>query len=162
MGKHQPALLGGLFIGVLSSLPVISLANCCCLWVLAGGVLVVYLQQQNTPTPVVTGDAAIGGLIAGVVGGLIVCIVQTITMKAAGPMILEQMRSQMSENQHMPPAMQQFMERLFTGQGLTLIMFAMILPLYSVFGMLGSLLGLVFFRKKMPPQAPPAPPPLVG
>ena len=83
MGKHQPALLGGLFIGVLSSLPVISIANCCCLWVLAGGVLVVYLQQQNTPVPVITGDAAIGGLIAGAVGGLIVCIVQMLTMKAA-------------------------------------------------------------------------------
>ena len=52
MQKHQPALLGGLFIGVLSVLPIVSAANCCCLWVIVGGVLVVYLQQQKKPTPV--------------------------------------------------------------------------------------------------------------
>ena len=77
-------------------------------------------------------------------------------------MILESMRSQWAENPQMPPAAKQFIERLLTGQGLTLIMFVMILPLYSVFGTLGALLGLVFFRKKSPPQAPPAQPPLVG
>ena len=32
--KLQPALLGGLFIGVLSALPIISAGNCfCCMWV---------------------------------------------------------------------------------------------------------------------------------
>jgi len=29
-----------------------------------------------------------------------------------------------------------------------------VLPLFSVFALLGSLLGLVFFRKKTPPQPP--------
>jgi hypothetical protein len=154
MGKHQPALLGGLFIGVLSSLPFVNIANCCCLWVLGGGMLVVYLQQQNTPMPVQTSDAAVGGLIAGAVGGLIVCLVNMVFMSAASPMMLENMRSQMSQSQ-MPPQAQQFIERMFTGQGLTLIMFVLVLPLFSVFGLLGSLLGLAFFRKKMPPQAPP-------
>ena len=154
MGKHQPALLGGLFIGVLSNLPFVNFANCCCLWVLAGGALVVYLQQQNTPVPVQTGDAAIGGLIAGAVGGLIVCLVQLVMMQTAGPLVFEQMRGQMSNNPQMPPEAIAFIERLMTGQGLALIMFAAVLPLFSVFGLLGSLLGLVFFRKKTPPQAP--------
>jgi hypothetical protein len=155
MGKHQPALLGGLFIGVLSSLPFVSIANCCCLWVLAGGCLVVYLQQQNTPLPVQTGDAAIGGLIAGAIGGLIVCIVNSIFMKAANPAIFEHLRS----NPQMPPEAAQFMERLMSGNGITLMMFAAVLPMFAVFGMLGSLLGLLFFRKKTPPQMQtPAPP----
>ena len=35
--KLQPALLGGVTIGVLSALPVINLANCCCAWILFGG-----------------------------------------------------------------------------------------------------------------------------
>ena len=35
--KFQPALYGGLFIGVLSALPIINIGNCCCLWVTAGG-----------------------------------------------------------------------------------------------------------------------------
>ena len=59
MSRYQPALLGGLFIGVLSALPVVNIANCCCLWVICGGVLTVYLQQQNLPTPVATSDAAV-------------------------------------------------------------------------------------------------------
>ena len=61
--KTQPALLGGLFIGVLSALPVVNLGNCCCcLWVVAGGALAVYLLQQNDPAPVSTADAATVGL----------------------------------------------------------------------------------------------------
>jgi hypothetical protein len=44
-----PALLGGLFIGVLSSLPYIKGGNvCCCLWVISGGMLAAWLMQQNT------------------------------------------------------------------------------------------------------------------
>jgi len=42
--KLQPALLGGTFLGILSALPIVSAANlCCCLWVVAGGVLAAYL-----------------------------------------------------------------------------------------------------------------------
>ena len=41
--KLQPALFGGLFIGVLSALPIISAGNClCCMWVVAGGMLATY------------------------------------------------------------------------------------------------------------------------
>jgi hypothetical protein len=154
MGKYQPALLGGLFIGVLSSLPFVNVANCCCLWVLGGGVLVVYLQQQNTPMPVVTSDAAVGGLIAGALGGLILCLVNVMFMSVASPAMWEHMRSQMNNSQ-MPPEAAQFVERLMTGQGLAVVLFATVLPLFAVFGMLGSLLGLAIFRKKTPPQPPP-------
>ena len=37
MGRHTPALLGGLFIGVIASLPVVG--ACCCLWCICGGML---------------------------------------------------------------------------------------------------------------------------
>jgi len=162
MGKHQPALLGGLFIGVLSSLPVVNLANCCCLWVLAGGALVVYLQQQQTPLPVETGNAAIGGLIAGAVGGVLVCAVQLVWMQFAGPAMFESMRSEMASNPQMPPQAIQMMEKFMQGGGLSILMFAMIVPLFAVFAMLGSLLGLLFFRKKQPPMAPPQQQPFGG
>ncbi|MDO8680687.1 MAG: DUF5518 domain-containing protein, partial [Acidobacteriota bacterium] len=69
--KTQPALLGGLAIGVLSALPVISLANCCCAWILFGGALAAYLMQQNHPEPVNAGDGAIVGLLAGIVGAFV-------------------------------------------------------------------------------------------
>ena len=151
MGKHQPALLGGVFIGVLSALPYVNAANCCCLWVIGGGVLVVYLQQQASPTPVATGDAVIGGLIAGALGGVIVTVANALLMKATGPMILEQMRSQ---SEQMPPEVMAWMERLFSGSGigLMMIMMAVCIPVFAIFSMLGSFLGLAIFRKKTPPQ----------
>ena len=43
----QAVLLGGLFIGVLSALPIINLANCCCLWIVGGGAIAAYLGQQE-------------------------------------------------------------------------------------------------------------------
>jgi hypothetical protein len=50
------------------------------------------------------------------------------------------------------------MTRLFTGSSMGVLMFAFNIPIYSIFGMLGALLGLAIFRKKMPPQMPPPPP----
>ena len=151
MGKHQPALLGGVFIGVLSALPYVNAANCCCLWVIGGGVLVVYLQQQASPTPVATGDAAIGGLIAGAIGGFISTVAQALLMRATGPMILEEMRNQSAQ---MPPEVMAWMERLFSGSGIgvAMILMAICIPVFAIFAMLGSFLGLAIFRKKTPPQ----------
>lgn len=62
--KTQPALLGGVAIGVLSALPVINLANCCCAWILFGGGLAAYLMQQSYPHRVNVGDGALVGLMA--------------------------------------------------------------------------------------------------
>ena len=45
----QAPLLGGLFIGILSALPVISWGNCCCLWVVSGGVLAAYSTPGFDP-----------------------------------------------------------------------------------------------------------------
>ena len=58
--RLQPAIWGGLFIGVLSALPLVNAVNCCCcLWVLVGGALAAYLRQQNNPYQI---DAAEGQL----------------------------------------------------------------------------------------------------
>ena len=68
--KLQPAVLGGLLIGVLSALPFISALNaCCCLWVLAGGLLTTYLLQERSTAPVTAGEAAVAGLLAGAIAG---------------------------------------------------------------------------------------------
>ena len=55
--KVQPALLGGLVLGVLSGLPLVNMGNaCCCLWVIAGGVIAAYLLQQRQSVPITSGD----------------------------------------------------------------------------------------------------------
>jgi hypothetical protein len=153
MGRHQPALLGGLFIGVMSALPVISSANvCCCLWVVAGGVLTVYLQQQNRPEPVETADAVLGGLIAGIVGALIAAFGQYILYSITGEIWQDAVRQQLEENPELPPGARDAIMRLFTGPGVWLIVLAISIPVNAVFAILGGLLGLAFFRKKLPPQ----------
>ena len=49
----QPALIGGLVMGVLSALPIISAGNvCCCLWVVSGGAIAAYLFQQERAAPI--------------------------------------------------------------------------------------------------------------
>ena len=153
MGKHQPAILGGLFIGIISSLPIVSALNiCCCLWVVLGGLLVVYLQQQRTPEPVETADAILGGLIAGLIGALITSAIAMVVTHYTQPLFMEQVRSQLESNPELPPEARDFILNLITGRGLIFMLFAVNLPLYAVFAMLGSLLGLAVFRKKVPPQ----------
>jgi hypothetical protein len=158
VSKHQPALLGGLFIGVLSSLPIVNLGNyCCCLWVVAGGVLVVYLQQQGKPAPVQTSEAVAGGLIAGLVGAVIFSAVITVMLILGNDAIQQGLREALDSNPELPPGMRDTLTNLMNGRNLAFLVAFVTLPVYAVFGMLGSLLGLAFFKKKTPP-APPAPP----
>jgi len=152
MKRHQPALLGGLLIGVLSSLPVVKIANCCCLWVIAGGLLTVYLQQQAQAEPVETGDAVVGGLIAGVVGGLIAVLIGYFEFVALGSVfnIGDQVRQALDQNPQMPVDIRDMIVNLVSGKGVVLLALVQ-LPVYAVFGMLGALLGTALFRKKQPP-----------
>lgn len=153
MSRHQPALLGGLLIGVLSSLPIVKAGNaCCCLWVVSGGLLTVYLQQQQKPEPIETGDAAIGGLIAGLVGGLIAAVVGYLEFMAVGSVVnvADTLRQTLDQNSQMPAQLRDMIVNLVSGRGIALLALFQ-LPVYAVFGMLGALLGTALFRKKQPP-----------
>jgi hypothetical protein len=162
MGRYQPALLGGLLIGVLSNLPGVSAGNvCCCLWVVCGGVLTTYLLQQKTPEPITTSDAMLGGVIAGLVGALITVAVTAVTLNLTGPLWQEPLRRAMEQNPQVTPEIQAFVTKLMSGGGIVLLTACLNIPLYAVFGMLGSLLGVAFFRKKVAPQ-PPAQPTIQG
>jgi hypothetical protein len=154
MSRHQPALLGGVCIGVLSALPIVAMGNlCCCLWVVTGGALTVYLQQQNRPAPVETGEAVVGGLLAGVIGAILMVILQAVFTFATGPLVEDQVRLVLDGNPDLPPQAREMMLNLVTGQGLFVLILAIVLPVYAVFSMLGALLGLAIFRKA-PPVAP--------
>ena len=159
MGRYQPAILGGLFIGVISGLPFVNVVNmCCCAGVIAGGVLVTYLLQQNSPLPVATSETAIQGLLAGVIGGVIMSLIGAALASITGPIFLEQFRDQISGNSDIPPELRDNMLRFMTGTNMALLSLLITVPLYAVFSMAGALLGLAFFRKKTPPPA--APPPM--
>lgn len=153
MGKHTPALLGGLFIGVLSSLPVVG--ACCCLWAVCGGMLVSYLQQQNRPDPIETADAVLGGVFAGLIGAVIASIVPVVMVSLTGGSFEELIQRGLAENNEIPEEWRRRMSEFMSGRNIALLIFVVNIPMYAVFSMLGSLLGVAFFRKKTPPQAPP-------
>ena len=157
MRRYQPALLGGLFIGVLSSLPIVSVVNtCCCLWVVVGGVLTAYLQQQNRAEPVEAVEAALGGLIAGLIGALITVPI-SLALSMSGD-VQAQVQSLIDQWQ-LPPDLRDRVTEMLSGPRFVLVTAAVTVPVYAVFGMLGGLLGSAIFRKKTPPAAPsPAPP----
>ena len=162
--KTQPALLGGVAIGVLSALPVINLANCCCAWVLFGGALAAYLMQQNHPEPIAIGDGAIVGLLAGLVGAVVWLIASVPIGIAMGP-LQSQMASDMLRNSaDLPPEFRRLLEQ-FSGApaiGIGLLFgFFMMLVVSTLFGMLGGLFGALMFRKNPPPVVPPPIPPTV-
>ena len=152
MGRHTPALLGGLFIGVIASLPVVGV--CCCLWCVCGGMLTAYLQQQNRPDPLETADAVLGGVLAGVIGALIASIVPIVLVSLGGGSFEELVQQALSENSEIPEEWRRRLTTFMSGRNIAVLIFVVNIPVYAVFSMLGSLLGVAFFRKKTLPPAP--------
>ncbi|MEP6783592.1 MAG: hypothetical protein ABI983_07980 [Acidobacteriota bacterium] len=163
--KLQPALLAGVAIGVLSSLPIISLGNaCCCAWVVFGGALAAYLLQQNDHAPVTAGDGAVVGLMAGVVGAVVGAVLSIVVSLAAGPYQSQMIDWILSSSRDLPPEARSVLEEMRGGvmggalAGIGFIVgLVFSLVVYSIFGLLGGLLGAVLFRKPVPPPAPPPP-----
>jgi len=164
--KLQPALLGGVAIGVLTALPLINLVNlCCCAWVVAGGVLAAYLMQQNHPAPVSAGDGALVGLMAGALGAIVGSVLAIPISMAMGPFQAQAFQQVLESARDLPPEVRSMLEQWGGGMaggamlGLAFI-FTLLFSLffYSIFGLLGGLLGALMFRKNTPPP-PPAPPP---
>jgi hypothetical protein len=159
-GRLQPALYGGLFIGVLSALPLINIGNCCCcLWVLMGGALAVYLRQQNSPYSVPASEGALVGLLAGLIGGVVAGLL-SIPLQAMTSGFQQQILERiLSSNPDMPAEARDAMERWATGSALQTVGALINVVVFTIFGMLGGLLGVAVFKKNAPPP-PPSPPPV--
>jgi hypothetical protein len=158
--KLLPAVLGGLFIGVLSSLPIVSLGNlCCCRWVVSGGVLAAGGMQQNTPRPVTNGEGAIVGVMAGCLGGILVLLgLVTLLALSRAPIDFNQVLREAAQSPEMTPEGREALENLNPVVLLAFIGMVMFV-VYAVMATLGGLLGATIFRKKLPPSGPPMPPP---
>ena len=153
--RLQPALLGGVFIGVMSALPIINAGNCCCcLWVLAGGALAVYLYQQNSPVSVPAAEGALLGLLAGLIGGIIWVVLSIPIQMLLGPMQADWMNQWMAGNDDVPPEAREMLERMMAGGAFQIIGAIINIITSIIFGMLGGLLGVAIFKKSAPPQPP--------
>jgi hypothetical protein len=155
--KLQPALLGGVFIGVLSALPIINIGNClCCMWVVAGGALAAYLMQQNYPYAITTADGALVGLLAGLIGGIIGVALAVPIELMMGPVQQRMIERYVMSNPDIPPETRDMLGRMATrgAMGVFIVFRAIISAVIGmIFGMLGGLLGVALFKKKdvLPP-----------
>jgi hypothetical protein len=159
----QPVLLGGLFIGVLSALPIVSVANCCCLWIIGGGMLAAHLQQQLLPHRITAGRAALVGFLAGVAGAfvwlLMALVLDAVLAPLQGRMIDSVLRAD-----NMPPEARQWLEMIASRSASPLRYLAgLAFHLFgSLFAALGGLLLAAFSKRDVPPAlgGPIVPPPL--
>ena len=159
----MPAFLGGLFIGVLSALPIVSC--CCCLWIVGGGFLAAYLQSQNQPTSLSMAEGARVGLFAGVIGAFVLLLVST----ALSPLNLRFLEL-MGNAADVPPEVREMIETM-RGGGLngdafavagTVFSFVLMLCVISILSTVGGMVGAAYFKKDVPPAlgGPTNPPPL--
>jgi len=160
-GRLQPALYGGLFIGVLSALPIVNMGNCCCcLWVVAGGALAVYLRQQNMPYAVNSSEGALMGLLAGLIGGVIAALISIPMMAMMGPFQQRMIEQIINSRADIPEESRDMIEKMMqrsAGMGVAAFAFGLVwhVVVGTVFGMLGGLLGVAIFKKELPPPPPP-------
>ena len=156
--KLQPALYGGLFIGVLSALPFVNV--CCCLWMIGGGMIAVYLMQQNHPYPIGAADGALVGLMAGLIGAVISAVVSIPINMAMGPMLQKMAQGWLMNNPEIPAETKAMIENMMarnTGFSAIATLFSMGIGMVvgAIFGLFGGLLGVAMFKKDGPPPPPP-------
>jgi hypothetical protein len=149
---------------VLSALPVVNLGNvCCCLWVICGGVLGAYLDQQNDPRPITAGRGALTGLLSGVIGSFVWLVTSVVVNLALAPIQRRLADDFVRNARDLPPEVRTMLESLGANPTIGLVFgFVVMLFAGAIFATLGGVLGAAFFRNDVPPAlgGPGEPPPL--
>ena len=162
-----PVITGGLFLGVLSAVPPINFLNCaCCVLVIGGGLLASYLYMKGYPPelPRVTyGDGALLGLLTGLFGAVVDTVVSIPFDLWLGGFANQEALQQIRNAPEIPPELVEFLETMLAG-GFSMIGIVISLVfggvIYSIFSMIGAMLGVSLFGPKGGGElgsAPPAP-----
>lgn len=163
--KIIPALYGGVIIGVISGVPFLNIINClCCAGVLLGGFLAVYFYKSNfTPDtmPYTAGDCMLVGVLAGVFGAIIDTILSAIIMASIGNIaqefVLEILRNM---DVAIPEELWEVLEEALSGELTGFVLFLNLvtsLMIFSIFGLLGGLIGYSVYKPKPQIPTPPMP-----
>ena len=148
-------------LGVLSALPFVFIGNfCCCLWVVTGGVVAAYLLQQALEGPISTADAAIVGLLAGIIGAFVHYILSIPIEILIAPMERSLLQRISDMAGPMPPEFHQLLETA-VGQPTDVVRIIVVqtiglffwLFVDAIFATLGGLLGAAIFRRQAAPVA---------
>lgn len=152
----QPAFAGGMFLGLLSSLPFIQAGNClCCMWILGGGGIAAYMLNKQRPGGITYGDGAFGGVLSGFFGAVVATFVsfpvRIITSRVFGSQqeALEELLREVPGLEGGP--LRDLMLRLVSPEisVVTVIFtFFMNLLLFALFAMIGGILTVAILKKQ--------------
>lgn len=172
--KVKPALIAGVACGVASSIPIVNCINvCCCALIIGGGFLAAFLYLKEAPPTAAApyGDGAVLGLLAGVFGALTATVIgiplRLLMMRIGFQPDMAQLEEAL-QNADLPPQALEFIQQFLSGGGLGLfaILISLItsLIIYSIFGLVGGIIGVAVLHKKqlgagpVGGSAPPPPP----
>ena len=151
----QPALTGGMFLGLLSSVPFISAG--CCLWILMGGGIAAIMVLRQRPSGITYGDGAFAGVLSGLFGAVVGTTVQmsvhliTARFFQAQQQQIEQQMQEMFRQLGAEGPFRDWAMRVFSGEvsavtvGFTF--FANLLT-YSLFAMIGGIIAIAIINRR--------------
>ena len=162
--KLKPAVIGGVFLGLLSAIPFVNWVNlCCCAWAILGGLLASYLYVKNSATPANAGDGAIIGAMAGGIGAAIFLVVGIPLSLVSGAAMREMLIRFMA---NIDPRQADLIRQQMQAQGesvsATIVQSLFVAIILVVFAVIGGLIGIPLFEKRKGGVAVPPPPPAPG
>ena len=143
--------IAGVAMGILSSVPILSLGNCLlCGWVWGGAIFAVWLYKRNENGVIVTtGQGVVIGLVAALIGGVISWLLGIVmggaTMAAMGPLL----------DQFPDAESRQMLQQLMASGSVSIISLLFGLIINAIFGIIGGLIGAAVIGNK--PSAPATP-----
>jgi len=150
----QPALAGGMFLGLFSTMPFISAANClCCMWVLMGGGIAATLLMRQRPSGITYGDGAFVGVLSGLFGAIVgtalhipILIISTRLFGSQQQQLEELLRQLRIEG-----PMRDWLQRVASGEispATIFFTFFANLLLWSLFAMIGGILTVAIVNRR--------------
>jgi len=140
----KAVLIAGLIAGVLSATPIVDICNIfCCLWIVLGGLIGVYVISKDVDRKIEYGEGAFIGLLIGLVAAVVSTIVDTVFTIFGLELIPEWLLEEV-------PQLAQLKE-LEAGMGLGVLLFiglVVSLVTFGAFGALGGIIGTAIYGKK--------------
>ena len=147
----QPAIAGGMFLGFLSSIPIINAG--CCLWVLLGGGMAAVALNKQRSSGITYGDGAFVGVLSGFFGAIVGTIIQ-MSFHVIAAHYFESQQQQVEDLLKQLGAegpMRDWTLRVFSGEisaVTVLFTFFANLLMYALFAMIGGIVGVAMLNKR--------------
>jgi hypothetical protein len=159
--KFLASLYGGIVIATISSVPGLNLINCfCCAGIMLGGLFAVFIYSRELTSdmlPLTAGDGVLLGALSGVTAAFLSLLLHLVVYALFGNIaerIIYEIARSILDATNVPPEASQMFDQMFREaleRGLTpLVLFLSLiqdLVLYTLFGLLGGLIGYAIFKK---------------